>query len=152
MSESVILRDFQFTRDFRKIRWGATFWYNILRAMCTGAILVTVMTLAGSYPSENGGPPPPVVMALCWPIGAFFGLMPFAWLMRGMAAVFPDGFGFFLLIPVVFLTAMGVSLGDPLVCILHKFIPKLVPIDDPPLFSTRFVYWVLDVPEISIAG
>lgn len=91
-------------------------------------------------------------MPFFWPIGSYIGLFPFTLLMRGIAAVFPDGFGFFILIPVFFFTAFAVSIGDPLICILHKFFPKIVPVDDPPLFSTHFIYWVLDVPEVSIAS
>jgi hypothetical protein len=161
MSGSLILRDFSFTRDFRRIRWLATIWFNILRAICAGLVitvlyfLVFILFVRNSPEMKNDPTVLNTMMAfmpLFWPIGAYFGLYPFALLMRGIAAVFPDGFGFFILIPVFFFTAFAVSIGDPLVCIFHKFLPKIVPVDDPPLFSTNFVYWVLDAPEVSIAS
>lgn len=91
-------------------------------------------------------------MPLFWPFGSFFALFPFTLLLRAVAAVFPDGFGVFILIPVFFITVLAVSLGDPIVCLLHKVLPIIVPVDDPPLFSTQFVFWILDAPEVSIAS
>jgi hypothetical protein len=152
MSESLILRDFSFTRDFRRIRWGATIWFNILRAICTGCLWTTFLLIVMHDTPKPPDAPSLAFMPLFWPICSYIGLFPFVLLLKGVAAVFPDGFGFFILIPAFFFTAFAVSIGDPLVCILHKIFPKLVPVNDPPLFSTHFVFWVLDAPEVSIAS
>lgn len=160
MSDSVILRDFSFTRDFRRIRWLATIWFNVLRAICAGSVVTLLFFLMLFFVrnnpelKNNDGTLSTMMafMPLFWPIGSYIGLFPFTLLFRGIAAVFPDGFGFFILIPVFFFTAFAVSIGDPLVCILKKFFPKIVPMDDPPLFSTHFVFWLLDAPEVSVAS
>lgn len=35
---------FAFSRDFRKIKWGSTLYYNMLRALCAG-IIVSVVSI-----------------------------------------------------------------------------------------------------------
>lgn len=50
-----------------------------------------------------------------------------------------------------FFAFLAVAVGDPIVCIIHKMQPRLVPVNAPPLFSLYLVFWVLDAPEVSLA-
>lgn len=142
MTTSIIAREFQFSRDFRSIGWRATLQYNLLRACMAGCVWAVIMLL---FPQ----PGQPRAMALLWP---------FAWPLFYMIVVIPCTLVISILRSVpfvglfgVFLAAISVAIGDPLVCVLKKFAPQLVPVEDPPLFSLTPVFWVLDAQEFSIA-
>lgn len=145
MSTPLIVREFSLTRDFRKIRWGATLWYNILRAIAAGLIIGILMFM---FPKQQGDQMTALSGPFIWPIAYLFFFLPFG-MFLGVVGQF---------IPVVnlvgmFVALMAVTVGDPLVCIIHKFWPKAVPVAAPPLFSFSLINWVLDTDtEISIAN
>lgn len=142
MSTPLILRDFQFTRDFRQIKWGATLWYNLLRSMSAGLVLGILMFL---FPQSEGDRMTALAAPLVWPFAYFFMFLP-----MGIVFSVLRGLPFVGLI-AMFFALIAVSIGDPIICILHKFFPRLVPVASPPLFSFFLVFWVLDAPEFSIA-
>ncbi|HQQ61267.1 MAG: hypothetical protein KBC66_00105 [Kiritimatiellae bacterium] len=142
MSTPIILRDFKFTRDFRQIRWGATLGYNLLRSLCAGIVIGVIMLVFPQAPDERMTA---VFAPLIWPIGYICMFLPLGLvcsLLRGLP---------FVGIIAAFFSIIAVSLGDPLVCLIHKIFPKAVPVDAPPLFSLYLIFWVLDAPEISLA-
>lgn len=144
MSTPIILREFRFARDFREIQWGATIWYNLLRAACAGLVLALLMFL---FPQSQGDRIIALAAPLVWPIGYLIIFLP-------MGIIFSLLQG--LQVPLVGLVAavfaiLAVGVGDPIVCILHRIRPGLVPVDSPPLFSVYIIFWVLTAPEISLA-
>jgi hypothetical protein len=141
MSTPIILREFSFTRDFRKIDWGPTIWYNLLRAGCAGLMLGILMFI---FPQGTHDRFTAIAAPLVWPI-------------LYLVVFLPMGVAFSVLrnLPFVGLLApffafMAVAIGDPILCVLHKIIPRIVPVESTPIFSLNLIFWVLDAPEISI--
>jgi len=85
--------------------------------------------------------------------------VPLVWPIFYLIVFLPIGIVFSLLqgLPYVglfaaFLAVLAVGIGDPIVCLLYKLRPKIVPVDSPPLFSLYLIVWVLAVPEIVLAN
>jgi hypothetical protein len=83
---------------------------------------------------------------------------PLVWTIGYLMVFIPMGIIFSILreLPFVgllaaFFSLVAVAIGDPVICILYRFIPKLVPVESPPIFSLLLVFWVLDAPELTIA-
>jgi hypothetical protein len=142
MSTPIILRDFRFTRDFRKIKWGATIWYNLLRAACAGLVLGILMFI---FPQSADDRFTAIAAPLLWPIAFLVMFLPMG-VVFSVLRKLP-----FVGLLAAFFALLAVAIGDPIVCVLHKLFPKLVPIESPPIFSLNLVFWVLDAPEIAIA-
>ena len=49
----------------------------------------------------------------------------------------------------LFIVLIAVALGDPIVCIVKKCFPRVVPVEAPPLFSFQIMIWVLDAAAIA---
>ena len=143
MSTPIILRDFSFTRDFRKINWGPTIWYNLLRAVCAGLILGILMFI---FPQGTSDRFTAIAAPLVWPIAYLIIFLPMG-IVFSILRSLP-----FVGLLAAFFSIVAVAIGDPIVCILHKLLPKLVPVESPPIFSFNLIFWVLDAPEISIAA
>ena len=149
MSIPLIIMDFQFLRDFRKIKWGATIQFNLLRAFCAGMVLSVLMFFVpGPNLAEN---------TMANTIGMVLAT-PFVWSLAYLFVFLPIGILFSLLFWIPFLGLISCilafcfcSIGDPIVCILHKINPKLVSMEDPPIFSLTIVIWLLDTADIAIA-
>ncbi len=143
MSTPLIVRDFQFSRDFRKIQWGATLWYNLLRASCAGLVIGVLMFFFNQNETDLFSA---IASPLVWPIGYLILFLPLG-IIFSILRELP-----FVGILSVFFSLIAVAIGDPIVCILHKFFPKLVPVESPSIFSLILVFWVLDAPEFPIAN
>ena len=142
MSTPFILRDFSFIRDFRNINWVPTIWYNALRAICAGLVIGILMLI---FPQGTEGRFTAIAVPLVWPIAYFIIFLPMG-IVFSILRNLP-----FVGLLAAFFSIVSVAIGDPIVCVLHKFLPKLVPVESPPIFSLNLVFWVLDAPEISIA-
>ena len=141
MTRTVIFREFSFNRDFRCILWKKTLGYNFLRNFCAGIICGIIMFLLGND----------VYLLVYYPI-----IWPFAYLIVTPVLIIICGIlkG---VIPIItyfasFLAIFMVSLGDPIVAIIHVLYPKMVPVNNPPLFSINLLFWVLSAEETAIAG
>lgn len=142
MSTPIILRDFSFTRDFRKINWVPTIWYNLLRAVCAGLIIGVLMLI---IPQGTEDRFTALAAPLVWPIAYLIIFLPMG-IVFSILGSLP-----FVGLLAAFFSIVAVAIGDPIVCVLHKLVPKLVPVESPPIFSLNLIFWVLDAPEISIA-
>lgn len=144
MNGTTIIRDFEFTRDFRVIEWRATLWYNLLRATCAGIVFAILHMI---LPSANGPATPLQALALVpmLPIGYLAFVLPVSLLISLFSWVpFIGILGLAL--------ALTVAIGDPLVCLLKRLAPTAVPVDHPTLFSLTPVFWVLKADEYAIAS
>ena len=142
MSTPLIVREFQFARDFRKIQWGATLWYNLMRAACAGLVLGILMFF---FPQSEADRFTGLAAPLFWPVAYLIMFLPMG-VVFSVLRELP-----FVGLLAAFFFFFSVAVGDPLVCLIHKLAPKLVPVDAPPLFSLSLVFWVLDAPEFSVA-
>ncbi|HMO52365.1 MAG TPA: hypothetical protein PKA21_14695 [Kiritimatiellia bacterium] len=143
MSTPIILRDFSFFRDFRQIQWGATLWYNLLRSACAGLVLGILMFI---FPEAAGDRTSALTTPFIWPIAYVILFLPMG-IIFSLLRNLP-----FVGLIAAFFALIAVAIGDPIVCILHKIFPKIVPVESPPLFSLYIVFWVLNAPEVSVAG
>lgn len=143
MSTPVLVHEFSITRDFRSIRWGATLWYNLIRSMAAGLVLGVLISFSGQQGAVGTAFGTPFI----WPIIYLICLLPFG-MIFGVVGQFVPIANLFTL----FVALLAVTIGDPIVCILHKFFPKLVPVAAPSLFSFSLIQWVVDTEnEFSIA-
>jgi len=141
---AVIVRDFEFSRDFRSIQWKATLKYNLLRAAMTGCVIALIGFNVPALSVDNRFLV--ILVPFLWPVFYIFFVIPSSVLMY-----------WFSEIPFVglfsrFLSLISVTLGDPFVCIISHYYPNVVPVEAPPLFSLTPVFWVIDAPEISVAS
>lgn len=144
MNGTTIIRDFEFTRDFRAIEWRATLWYNLLRATCAGIVFAILYMI---FPSATGPATPLQSLALVPMLPIWY-----------LAFVLPVSLAISLFSWVPFIGLVGlalaltVAIGDPLVCLLKRLAPTAVPVDHPTLFSLTPVFWVLKADEYAIAS
>jgi hypothetical protein len=142
MNETLIIRDFHFSRDFRKIKWGATIWYNLLRASCAGLVFGIIMFLSSQSGLEHVNP---FLAPLIWPLSYLFFYIPMGIILSFISPIVP-----FSGLMSLFLSLISVTAGDPLVCLIDYFFPEVVPVESPPLFSFDVIIFVLDAPELII--
>lgn len=142
MSTPIILRDFRLTRDFREIQWGATIWYNLLRAACAGLVVGVLMFI---FPQSMGDRTTALAIPFVWPIAYLIIFLP-----AGIVFSLLQALPFIGLLAALF-AFVAVGIGDPIASILHKLRPQIVPVESPPLFSLHLIFWVLAAPEISLA-
>lgn len=96
--------------------WGATLILNLVRAACAGVVWFVIMVVAK---------PPDIHPAqmLIFPIGYLIVLLPMSLISIGLSKIGVPFVGWFPL--VISFTLLP---GDPPTYIIHKFAPKLVPV------------------------
>lgn len=133
MAETIIAREFRMTRDFRSVAWKATLWYNLLRALGAGVVIGVLMIVTGQASFGEA-----LAQALVHPIlWLVFGL-PIGYVAAKLAGTIPF-IGWF----AIFMSLIFVAIGDPLVALLHRFVPQAVPAEDPPLFQMNLITFLL---------
>jgi hypothetical protein len=137
-----IAREFSFSRDFRKIKWSATLGYNLLRSFFAGLIFGILMYF---FPQGTNDQSVALTVPFIWPCAYLIFFVPFG-LLLSFLSPFLRLTGLFSF----FLALISVTLGDPILCVIKALFPQVVPVDEPPLFSTNLLIFVIDVPEISI--
>lgn len=143
MADTVIMRDFKLSRDFRSVQWRETLWYNLLRAAGAGVVWLVVFPLIGDDSSGAGFLLYPIIL----PIGYLFFGLPLGLFLSKLAQII-SRMGFELVGGIIGLVAMflafcWVAVGDPVVALLHRFVPQAVPVESPPLFSLSFITYVM---------
>lgn len=137
MTNSVMIREFKFSRDFRQIKWGATLWYNLLRAFFAGCVYMAISIFADGFMPEI----PAWLWPLIWPLAYLLLFLPLAIVAAILSFIpFVGAFG-------AFIAFLSVAIGDPIVCVVHMIYRKIVPVEAPSCFSLAPIYWVLDVEE-----
>jgi len=122
--------------SLREVQWLSTLWVNFLRSFGTGLIFGVIFAFVHA---PNGPSPllPPIVL----PIAYFLFYAPLA-----LAASFLGRF-----IPLVGILALPAYVctlpGDPLVYILWKIKPELVPLEKCGLFTFHAILFVTQNPN-----
>ncbi len=130
-----IVRDFKWSRDYRKIDWKSTLIYNHVRAFGAGIIAGLIMILSGDMSSYA------IIAPILWPAMYLLIIVPVSIILNMLIAIPFVG---------LFLFVMGiwtVGLGDPIALILRKFFPWLVPVEDPPILSPIPIIFVLKADD-----
>jgi len=136
------MNSFSLSRDFKNLLWGQTFWLNILRAFCAGivwAIVAFVMLLKD--PDRFNGPNPLIFPLLAVVMYPFFLVI---FLIFGkVVTLITGGAGELAAAIMMFMAGLAVAVGDPLVFMLHRIKPALVPLEKYPFLCPAFFIAVL---------
>jgi peptidoglycan/LPS O-acetylase OafA/YrhL len=124
---------FSLRRDFKNIHWPSTMKYNLLRASGAGIVWLVLALLTGQgWHAFTMLFFPVVFLVFFLPIGLFA-----AWL---------SSLGIPWVGLVAALIAVFVAVGDPLVFVLKKARPELVPAEKVKFFNLQTVIFILSPP------
>ncbi len=138
---NAIIRDFSFARDFRSIAWGGTLKHSLLRAFCAGL----VWAIAGkALQGPRWDIATVLLVPVIFPVFYLVILLPLGILAAKLSAAVPF-VGW-----IAIIAAVLIVVGDPLVCILSLFAPKLVPMNKPGFFNFAIVIWLLKSEEVAV--
>jgi len=136
------MSEFSWKRDLDIVMWRATILHNLLRSLCAGIVwgtLMLVLLLGGADPA--GAPPLGVVLfyPVVWPLGYLFVFLP-AGLVSGLLSRLGVPFAGFISIAF----SLFIVVGDPLVWMLKRIKPQLVPVEAPRFFEFSVIVFVVD--------
>lgn len=135
---------FSLNRDMDKVLWGKTIWLNLMRAFSMGIAVTLIITLFGVKMGE--GSPPLFAIPFIALIGYIF-IIPALLLFFQINSIFLGSNNLLtVLIKMSYTFCFGalMSLGDPLVFLLHKVMPSLVPQQEYKLMNFAWCIFVLD--------
>lgn len=144
---TLVVRPFSLNHDFRSILWGGTLRYNLLRAFCAGIVGAALMFFFPQRPEDRSLA---LATPLLWPLMYLVIFLPL-----GLVALVFARFLPFVGLFSQLLGLIAVTIGDPLIVILHAIRPSLVPIHEPPFFFPRLIVFLLKpgrATEIVIAA
>ena len=147
-------------RDLKYLYFWQSVWFLFMRTFSAGltvTILGVIGTLIeGTFDAQILLAPfvwifmmlfvftPMIVISVL--IEKFFSIMKLA--VGSPAELVGNLTGLFLRIPA---TILAVTIGDPLIWILHKFKPNWVPIDNPPFMSLIFLWGIFDPNKVAVS-
>ncbi len=106
-----------------KIQWRATLQLNVMRALLGGLLVTIVALVTGSTSNESMGTI--VAIPLVWAALYLVVLLPIALAAGQLGSMGVPFVGLFTIPALVFVVP-----GDPLVFLLHKIKPNLVPVQE----------------------
>ena len=115
------------TFSIKDIQWGATFKLNIIRAFIAGVVWTIIFYALGM--EKPPGMPGLWLYIIIWPLGYLLFFLPL-----GLIAGFLNRIGIPFVGLLTFIPALMVIPADPIMFILHKATPNLVPVE-----SYRFI-------------
>lgn len=129
-------RNFAFFKNFHRIMWKETLWLNFLRAFCVLPVLILFNVSQGTEAS-------PLFYA-AYPFAYIFMAAPLLILVKKMIIIISGELAgilmIIILIPLIFISIAG---GDPIVFLIKKIKPTLVPVEKYPFISLDLFIFVL---------
>ncbi|MCS5699338.1 hypothetical protein NZK32_09835 [Cyanobium sp. FGCU-52] len=119
--------------DFDKILWKQTLWINFLRPLCALPALIAFSSLTGN---SSGTP----LFFVSYPLLYLFLFVPILLLIKIIAQAAGGPLAGLLTVPLALIMITG---GDPIVFIISKVKPDLVPIQNYPILSFDLAMFVL---------
>lgn len=139
--------DFSFRRDLKYVDWKKTIQLNAMRAAAAGLIVgslmaVVVVSMGTTLGERAVGLAFPLIYAVILPIGLpmYFAIAVVCGKLGELGVPFVGWLPVFMAIMFAF--------GDPLIYLLHRSRPDLVPVDQPSVISLRLVIFVLDTMKV----
>lgn len=126
----------------RRARWGSTLWLNLLRAFAAGIVWglgILVVTLTTGEPSATPWYTVPFVAPFTYLL-----FVPIFLLAGKIFTTFVGGIGELAVGFFSFVLSLMIAVGDPLVFLLHRQVPHLVPVDRFGFMNFKLVLFVLD--------
>lgn len=127
------MSDFSIKRDWKKINWKATFQYNVFRSLCA----TPVWLLFTSLLNEQF-----IWQMILFPVAYFAFWLPFGLICGWLARL---GIPFVGLLSIV--SSLVIVVGDPVVWIISKIKPDLVPVDKPKFLDFHLIVFVTNDPD-----
>jgi hypothetical protein len=142
---------FSLYRDLNKIQWGKTIALNVMRAFSAGIICTIFILISGT--SMGVGSLPAITIPFIAPI-AYICILPFFTIVLVTIEKMPIlvGGGFIAKIVSILLplfVSILMSLGDPLIYLLHQIKPEFVPIKKFNFINLEWCLFVLDPKKVS---
>lgn len=147
--QGINMSAFSFRRDFEKVQWRRTLWLNLLRAFCAGIVWGIVMLIASFSNPSSAGAPPWYALPFLLPIGYLF-LLPIYLISAKIVTTFIGGIGELAVGLTTMFLGLALAVGDPLVFILHRTNPAMVPTEKFKLLNFSLVLYVLDPMKASL--
>jgi hypothetical protein len=104
-----------FSINWNKVMWKETMWLNFLRAVCVTPIVVAIQASQSSS----------ILVGLLWPIYYFMAVPILLFVIRPMIFLVGGPLAPLVWIPLCLMLICG---GDPIVFLISKIKPQLVPI------------------------
>ena len=126
----------------RRARWGSTLWLNLLRAFAAGIVWglgILVVNLTTGEPSATPWYTVPFVAPFTYLL-----FVPIFLLTGKIFTTFVGGIGELAVGFFSFVLSLMIAVGDPLVFLLHRQAPHLVPVDRFGFMNFKLVLFVLD--------
>ena len=127
------MSDFSIRRDWKQINWKATFQFNVFRSVCSVPMWALLIILSGQKLSW---------VVLLFPVFYFGFWLPFGLLCSWLARI---GVPFIGLLSVI--SSLVIVVGDPIVWIISKIKPELVPIEKPKFLDFHLIVFALHNPD-----
>ncbi len=132
--------------EFKSVDWKATLLLHLVRSGSAGVLWATVALLAGAAGSGVWW-----AMPVLMPVMYFIGMPMYLFIAKIVASMLGgDGFGPAIVGLMALAFALGIVVGDPIVYVLHKKWPELVPVEHFAFFNlvvVLFVYPPALIPE-----
>lgn len=110
--------------NFKEVDWLPTLQLHVVRAVCAGLVWMLVALCAGAGLKALTAP-------LMFPFFYVIGLPIYLGVAKLVGAIMGDqGFGQLVMGLIVLAASLGIVVGDPLVMILHRQVPRLVPVEE----------------------
>lgn len=123
--------------SFKNILWKPTFQVNLTRAVVAGIVWTIIAYFMGM--ETPPGMPGKWLYMFIWPIGYLLFFLPL-----GIVAGWLNRIGIPFVGLLTFIPAMMVIPADPIMFILHKVNPNLVPVDEYRFIEPSISIWVYD--------
>lgn len=128
------MSDFSLRRDWKNIDWKATFQYNVFRSICATPAWVLLGYLSTKQLSW---------VMLLFPVSYFGFWLPLGLLCSWLARL---GVPFIGLLSIV--SSVVIVVGDPIVWIISKIKPDLVPVEKPKFIDFHLIIYVVRDPTL----
>ncbi len=110
-----------FSINWNRVMWKETLWLNFMRAVCVSPIMTIFLASSNSGSNSDSW-----IFGLIWPI-YYFIAVPILLLFRSLVYWTGGPLAPLVWIPVCLIMISG---GDPIVFLISKIKPQLVPIQD----------------------
>ena len=136
-----MMRDFSFRQHMKYVMWNGTLWLNFLRAAIAGVVWFTFGIITGA--SVNQGA---LTILLGFSVMYLIILLPL-----GLVCSLLSDAGVPLTGLIASICAVSVVVADPIVFILHKIKPEIVPVKDYGFINFLLVIFVVDEERLKVA-
>ncbi|NUM45469.1 MAG: hypothetical protein HUU38_12260 [Anaerolineales bacterium] len=124
------MQPFSLTKDFKHIQWGSTLWLALLRSLSS-----TVMWFFIALALQDDA----AFSMLAFPVIYFAILLP-----AGLIASVLNDWGVPFVWFILLMASISIIVGDPLLWVINKIKPGIVPVEEYGFINFKLIIFVLD--------